>query len=208
MALAESEILHTLAEYLALERAAEERHEYLDGHIYAMAGESEEHGIMCVNIVREMSTQLRGSRCQVFTKDMKVLSGKVARSRHSTKGLFSYPDVLIVCGDRRYHDEHRDVLLNPTVIVEVLSPTTEAFDRGGKFVRYRTSLESLTDYVLIAQTEPMIDHYTRRENREWLLSTVIGMEGILNISSIDCSLRMADVYERVVFPAEPPEELA
>ena len=208
MALAQSEILHTAAEYLALERASEERHEYLDGHIFAMAGESEEHGIICVNLVGELRSQLRGSRCQVFTKDMKVLSGRVSRAGRSTKGLFSYPDVLVVCGERLYHDQHRDVLINPTVIVEVLSPKTEAFDRGRKFIRYRTNLESLTDYVLVAQTEAMIDHYTRGANGGWLLSTVLGLEGSLNIPSIDCVLRPADIYEGLAFAPEPPEETA
>ena len=101
MALAESEILHTAAEYLVLERASEERHEYLDGRIYAMAGESEEHGIICVNLVRVASARLRRSPCQVFAKDMKVRSGPVPQAGHPTKGLFSYPDVLIVCGDRQ-----------------------------------------------------------------------------------------------------------
>ena len=207
MALAESEILHTAAEYLVLERASEERHEYLDGRIYAMAGESEEHGIICVNLVREASARLRRSPCQVFAKDMKVRSGPVPQAGHPTKGLFSYPDVLIVCGDRQYHDEYRDVLLNPTVIIEVLSATTEAFDRGRKFIRYRTWLESLTDYLLVSQTDPLIDHYSRRPDQEWLLSTVIGIDGLLNISSVDCTLRLSDIYERVVFPAESPEEL-
>jgi Uma2 family endonuclease len=109
VALAESDILHSVAEYLALERAAEERHEYLDGRIYAMAGESEQHGIICVNIVREMSARLRGSPCQVFTRDMKVRSGPVPFVAHMSKGLFSCPDVLIVCGERRYHDQYQDV---------------------------------------------------------------------------------------------------
>jgi len=206
VALAESDIHHPVAEYLALERAAEERHEYLDGRIYAMAGESEQHGIICVNLVSELHSKLRGSACQVFTKDMKVRSGPVPHSGQMTKGLFSYPDVLIVCGDRKYNDQHRDVLLNPTVIIEVLSPTTEAFDRGQKFFRYRTWLESLTDYLLVSQTDPLIDHYARRPDEGWLLSTVSGIDGVLNISSVDCTLRLSDIYERVVFPAEPTEE--
>ena len=206
MALAESDILHAVAEYLALERAAEERHEYVDGRIYAMAGESEEHGIICVNLVREMSARLRSSPCQVFTNNMKVRSGPVPSAGESTKGLFSYPDVLIVCGERKYQDQHRDVLLNPTVIVEVLSPTTEAFDRGQKFFRYRTCLESLTDYLLVSQRDPLIDHYARRRDEGWLLSTVSGIDGLLTISSVDCALRLTDIYEGVVFPSEPTEE--
>jgi Uma2 family endonuclease len=207
MALAESEFLHTAVEYLVSERASGERHEYLDGRIYAMAGESEEHGIVCVNLVGELRNQLRASPCQVFTNNMKVRSGPVPPHGHLTKGLFSYPDVLVVCGERQYHDQFRDVLLNPTVIVEVLSPATEAFDRGQKFFRYRTWLESLTDYLLVSQTEPFIDHYSRQMDEGWLLSTVTGLDGLLNISSVDCTLRLSDIYERVVFQPESPEEL-
>jgi Uma2 family endonuclease len=193
---------HTVEEYLALERLSEERHEYLDGLIYAMAGESPEHGIVCVNLTRIVSTQLLGTPCQVFSKDMKVRSGPDPRSRRLTKGLFSYPDLIVVCGEFQFHDKHRDVLLNPTVIIEVLSPTTEAFDRGEKFWRYRTHLPSLKDYVMVAQSIPMIDHYVHRDG-EWVLSTVSGLESSLKIASIDCSLSLADVYDRISFPREP-----
>ena len=126
---------HRVEEYLELERKSEERHEFLDGFIYAMAGESPEHGIACVNLVGQLHPQLRGKPCQIFSKDMKVRSGPIPRGRYAKKGLFSYPDLLVVCGELEFHDKHRDVLLNPTVIIEVLSPTTEAFDRGEKFWR-------------------------------------------------------------------------
>jgi len=188
-------------EYLALERKSEERHEYLDGLIYAMAGESPEHGIICVNLAAQLHPQLRGNPCQVFSKDMKVRTGPIPRSGLSRKGMFSYPDLLVVCGELEFHDKHRDVLLNPTVIIEVLSPTTEAFDRGEKFWRYRTYLSSLTDYVMISQAMPMIDHYAHRSG-EWVLSTVADLEGTVPLASIDCSLRLADVYDRISFPPE------
>ncbi len=194
---------HTVEEYLALERQSEERHEYLDGLIYAMAGESPEHGKVCVNATGQLYNQLLGTPCQVFSKDIKVRSGPLPLDRHSTKGLFSFPDLLVVCGALEFLDEYRDVLLNPKVIIEVLSPTTEAFDRGKKFWRYRTYLSSLTDYLMVAQSMPMIDHYVHRSG-EWVLNTVSGLEGTINIASIGCSLRLADVYDRVTFP-EPSD---
>jgi len=194
---------HTVEEYLALERQSEERHEYLDGLIYAMAGESPLHGTVCVNSAGELHRQLKGTPCQVFSKDIKVRSGPLPLALHSTKGLFSFPDLLVVCGGLEFLDEYRDVLLNPKVIIEVLSPTTEAFDRGKKFWRYRTYLSSLTDYLMVAQSMPMIDHYVHRSG-EWVLNTVSGLDGTINIASIDCSLRLADVYDRVTFP-EPSD---
>ena len=130
MSLAQSEPLCTVEEYLALERKAEERHEYLDGHVYAMAGESLEHGITCTNLTGIIRTQLLGKPCRVLSKDMKVRTGPHPESRRITKGLYSYPDLVIFCGGPEFHDDHRDVLLNPRVIIEVLSPTTEAYDRG------------------------------------------------------------------------------
>jgi Uma2 family endonuclease len=190
-------------EYLTLERQCEERHEYLDGLIYAMAGESPEHGIVCVNLTRIVSTQLLGTPCQVFAKDLKVRSGPAPGSRRLTKGLFSYPDLVVVCGELEFHDKHRDVLLSPTVIIEVLSPTTEAFDRGEKFWRYRSHLPSLTDYVMVSQSIPLIEHYVHRAG-EWVLSTVSGLENSLEIASIGCSLRLTDVYDRIRFPQKPP----
>ena len=204
--MAKSELRYTVEEYLALERASEERHEYLDGYIYAMAGESEEHGIICVNLVAELHNQLRGTPCQTFSKDMKVRSGPAPRRPQQTKGFYSYPNLVVVCGERQYHDEHRDVLLNPSVIIEVLSPSTEAFDRGEKFRRYRTHNQTLTDYLLVAQAQPFIDHYRRLSNGEWLLSSAEGLAGGVQLASIDCTLRLAEVYDRIVFPAELPEE--
>jgi Uma2 family endonuclease len=205
MSLPQAQSNYTVAEYLTLERGSEERHEYLDGQVYAMAGESEEHGDICVNLVGELRTQLRGRPCRVWTKDVKVRSGPTPKPYQTTRGLFSYPDVVVVCGERQYHDQHRDVLLNPTVIIEVLSPSTEAFDRGEKFRRYRTYLDSLTDYVLVSQAMPLVEHYRRQPNNEWVLSAVSELEGTLHLASIDCSLRLAEVYDRVTFPAETIE---
>ena len=200
--------LFTVEEYLVFERASEERHEYLDGIIYAMpgsaspqamAGESEEHGTICVNLVTSLVTQLRGSPCRVFSKDTKVRCGPYRP--HTREGLYAYPDLVVVCDPSQYHDQARDVLLNPTVIVEVLSPSTEAFDRGEKFRRYRAWLPTLTDYVLVAQDRPLIDHYHRQEDGRWALCAPEGLQASLHLEAIGCTVPLADVYERIVFPA-------
>lgn len=154
MSLPQAHTRYSAEEYLAMERESEERHEYLDGDIYEMAGESPAHGAICTNLTRIISTQLIGSPCQVFSKDMKVRSGPAPRPGQTPKGLYSCPDLLVVCGELKFHDEHCDVLLNPAVIIELLSPATEAFDRGEKWTRYQTWLPELSDYLLVSQSKP------------------------------------------------------
>ncbi len=205
MSLPQPKTLYTIEEYLALERAATERHEYLDGEIFEMAGESLAHGDICMNLGRLISTHLLGKPCRALSKDTKVLSGPSLKTRRSMKGLFSYPDLVVVCGQPQFHDERRDDLLNPTVIIEVLSPSTEAFDRRAKFFRYRAHSPSLTDYLLVAQDWPWIDHYRRQELQQWVLTSVEGLEATLQLTSIDCTLRLTDVYDRVEFLDEWPE---
>lgn len=193
-------------EYLALERASQERREYLDGQIYLMARESEAHGTICVNLTAEIAYQLKGTPCRAFSKDTKVRSGPLPKSRYSAEGLYSFPDLLVVCGERQYLDEHQDVLLNPKVIIEVLSPSTEAFDRTDKFARYREHLGSLTDYVLVAQSQPLIEHFARDENGEWVIAaTARNLSEVVAIDSIGCTLRLCDVYDRIVFSEAAPE---
>lgn len=199
--------LITAAEYLRLERAAEERHEYLNGRILAMAGESDRHGIISVNLVVSLGGQLRGTSCQVRTKDTKVRSGPVLQAGASVKGLFSYPDVLVVCGEPQYHDTLRDVILNPKVLVEVLSPSTEAFDRGGKFHHYQMWNPTLADYLLVAQDEPLIDHFTRRDDGSWLYRSLGGLEVEIALDSIGCVLRSSEVYERVDFTSSADQPM-
>jgi Uma2 family endonuclease len=209
MSLPQSQGYLSVAEYLALERGSEERHEYLDGYVYAMAGESPEHSDICANLAGILYLQLRGTPCRVWSKDTKVRSGPEPRSRRAMKGLFSYPDLVVVCGTPQFHDAYRDVLLNPTVIIEVLSPSTEAFDRGEKFRRYRTWLPTLTNYLLISQSLPLIEHYLRQANDTWNLSTASTLEASLYLATIDCTLRLSEVYDRITFPgevAEPPDE--
>ncbi|WP_420128668.1 Uma2 family endonuclease [Longimicrobium sp.] len=186
----------TPAEYLAAERKAAEKSEYINGHVYAMAGASRVHNLIVVNTVSELRTQLRGRRCEAYANDMRV---KVERT-----GMYTYPDVIGLCEEPRFEDENVDTLLNPTVIIEVLSPSTERYDRGEKFAHYRR-LESLREYILIAQDIRRIDHYLR-DGDTWVLTEVSEPESALVISSLSCTLRLSDIYDRVELSAvgSPP----
>lgn len=206
MGAAQTRPIYTVEEYLALERESEERHEYLDGYIYAMAGESGEHADICTNLIRLTSTQLLDTPCRVRSKDTKVRSGPGSEQRRLTKGLFSYPDLVVICGDPIYHDQHRDVVLNPIVIIEVLSESTEAFDRGEKFLRFQTWNPTLSDYVLVWQTSPIIEHFVRRADGGWSYYVHQGLEASVTIESINSVLRLSEVYDRVAFPL-PDEEV-
>jgi Uma2 family endonuclease len=204
MTLPQSELLYTPEEYLALERAAFERHEWLDGLTYAMAGESPQHSLISANLTITLGIQLRGKPCAVYSPNMKVYS------RLSTdaglKGLFSYPDCTVVCGPAQFHDKHRDVLINPRVVIEVLSPTTERYDRGKKFLRYQQN-SSLTDYVLVAQAYPSVEHYSRQANGSWLYSVTTELTASVALAALECQLPLAEVYDRIEFPALPEEDL-
>jgi Uma2 family endonuclease len=202
-----AEPLYTVEEYLDLERKAEERHEYLDGVLYAMAGEGPTHADICANLGYELMRQLRDRYCRVRFKDTKVFSGStlLAQLRKSRKGLFSYPDIVVVCEEPRYLDQHRDVLVNPQVLIEVLSDSTEAFDRGEKFIRYRRALPSLTDYILVWQAIPLIEHFVRQADGNWLARLIDGIESNLTIASLHCTLPLSEIYRLVDFPLEDTE---
>lgn len=178
----------TADEYLAAERASEMRHEYFDGETFAMGGASRRHNLIVTNLVRELSLQLKGEPCETFANDMRV---KVRET-----GLYTYPDLVVVCGEARFDDEQNDTLLNPTLIVEVLSDSTEAYDRGRKFEHYR-ALESLTDYVLVAQSHVHVEHFSRRPEHRWLLTEIGSLEDRLRLSSIGCEIALEEIYERV-----------
>lgn len=181
----------TPEEYLAIERKAEFKSEYDNGFVHAMSGASREHNLVLGNVHRELSTQLRARPCETYMSDMRV------RARASRS--FSYPDVTVVCGEPRFLDAEVDTLLNPTVIVEVLSRSTESYDRGRKFGHYRT-LHSLREYVLIAQEEVLVERYLRRGD-EWLLTVLSDLDDVLRLESIGCEVPLRTIYERV-FPAE------
>ncbi len=179
------------ADYLALERQAETKSEYLNGCIYAMTGASREHNTIVFNLARRIGNQLDRKPCRGYVNDMRV--------KVSPTGLYTYPDAVVVCGEPRFEDRHLDTLLNPTVIIEVLSDSTEAYDRGDKFAHYRT-LESLTDYLLVAQDKPRIEHYSRQPDGQWLYSAADGLDARAEIAAIGCVLQLTEVYDRVEFP--------
>lgn len=185
----------TPAEYLARERRAEYKSEYLNGRIYAMTGASRAHNVITVDASRELSTQLRGRPCEVYAADMRVKVGAT--------GLYAYPDVVAVCGAPEFEDRHLDTLLTPAVMVEVLSPSTAGYDRGEKFAHYRR-LASLRDYVLVVQDRMRVEHYARQGER-WVLTELNEPEHVVMLESIGCTLRVGDLYERVELP--PPDEL-
>jgi Uma2 family endonuclease len=180
----------TSDQYLSLERVSEIRHEYLDGSVYAMAGESPEHSTLCFNLAGILHAQLRSTPCRGFSPNMKV--------RTDEGGLYAYPDLTVVCGEPLFHDERRDVLVNPTVIFEVLSPSTEAYDRGEKFLRYRTHLATLTDYLLVTQSKAFIEHFSRQADGAWLYTATSGLTESLALASIDCRLPLEEVYRLVI----------
>lgn len=183
----------TAADYLAAERTGKTKHEYAAGQVYAMAGASERHNLVAGNTFASLHAQLRRRSCNVYPSDMRV--------KTRAMGLYTYPDLSIVCGTPQFEDERRDTLLNPTVIVEVLSPTTESYDRGRKFQHYRT-MPSLVEYVLIAQDALHVEHYTRQAEGRWLLAEADGPDGVIHLSSIGCDLTLAEVYEKVDWGAD------
>ncbi|MHB8576335.1 MAG: Uma2 family endonuclease [Dehalococcoidia bacterium] len=183
----------TPAEYLALERHAETRSEYLDGCIVAMSGASRVHNRIALDVVRALDPQLGDGPCEVFALDMRV--------RNLATNRYTYPDVVAVCGEQEFEDDEVDVLLNPTLIIEVLSPSTEAYDRGDKFAAYRR-LPTLQEYLLIAQDRPSVEHYLRQGER-WLLTAATDLDATVSLPIIACDLRLRDIYRRVRFAAEP-----
>lgn len=166
MSLARTLSVFTAEEYLALERQSEIRHEFLDGIVYAMSGESPEHSTICFNLGGITHRQLSGTPCQGFSPNMKVRAGD--------ERLYAYPDLAVACGATFLHDRHGKVLLNPVFIFEVLSRSTETYDRGEKSERYKT-IETLNDYVLVSQDRARLEHFSRRPDGAWALTEVDGL---------------------------------
>jgi len=180
----------TAQEYLAIERKAEFKSEFLHGEMFAMAGTTREHSLLTGNAITAFNLQLRGRDCEVHTSDMRV--------KVSPTGLYTYPDVSVVCGKPEFEDAEVDTLLNPKVIVEVLSESTEGYDRGKKFEHYR-SVSSLAEYMLIAQDAPHVEVHTRQPDGRWLLWETNDLDSVVRLQSIECSLTIRDIYSRV-FP--------
>ena len=178
-------------QYLAIDRAAEFRSEFVDGEMFAMSGSSFRHAALQSNVLVEVANGLRGTDCRVFGTDLRV---RVSKTR-----MYAYPDVCVVCGKELLADEQRDILLNPVVIFEVLSPTTEHYDRGLKFQHYRT-IESLKDYILVDQNQVLIEQFTRDVGSTWTLRDHQLLDQELTIPSINVSLQLRRIYDRIELP--------
>ena len=192
MALAKAHPIFSVENYLDFERIQVERHEFLDGSVYAMAGESPNHSTICFNLNTIVGLQLRGKSCRGFSPNMKIATNE--------KGLYSYPDLAVVCGQPTFYDGKKDVITNPTVIVEVLSPSTEHYDRGEKFLRYTNQIETLQTYILISQDKPFIEVYSRQLNSGWERKEFAGLEALMKIDSIECEIALDELYDLVEFP--------
>jgi Uma2 family endonuclease len=184
----ERKTLMSPEEYLAVERKSELKHEYFAGEIFAMVGASKRHNLITSNIIRILGNQLLDRPCNVYPSDMRV--------KVSATGKYTYPDVVVACEEEIFDDAENDTLLNPVIIVEVLSESTEAYDRGKKFEHYQ-SIESLTEYLLVAQDPYRIEQYVRQSNREWRYSEYHNAEDIVKINVIDSELALKDVYAKV-----------
>ncbi|MFZ3048696.1 MAG: Uma2 family endonuclease [Desulfatirhabdiaceae bacterium] len=179
---------YTPEEYLKAERESPHKNEYYNGEIFAMAGASRKHNLIVVSIASGLYQQLRNRKCDVFSGDMRV--------KVSATGLFTYPDVAVVCGPSMFDDSLDDTLLNPDMIIEVLSKSTEAYDRGAKFQNYR--LPSLSEYVLVHQEATHVELYTRLPDRSWRFTEFLDSNVEFELRSIGCRLKLGDIYEKVV----------
>jgi Uma2 family endonuclease len=187
---------YTPEEYLELERKAEHKSEYVNGEIYAMAGASAAHITITGNLWGEIRVQLKGKPCRSYAIDMRI--------RIDETGMYTYPDLVVVCGRQLFGDRRQDTLTNPTLIIEVLSPSTEAYDRGDKFAHYRR-LESLQEYVLVSQDKVRVERFVRQGD-DWLFSDISDAAATLKLASIGCEVPLADIYTDVDFSAEPDQD--
>src|SRR5207253_4784438 len=175
-------------EYLRLERQAEYKSEYLNGEIFAMSGASRQHNLITANIGAEFNRQLKGKPCEAYISDMRV--------KVRSNGLYTYPDVVVVCGEPEFEDDEVDTLLNPTLLIEVLSKSTERYDRIAKTSYYRT-IDSLTEHLLVAQDEIRLEQYARQTDGQWLLLEYLTVDDVVKLASIECTLKLNDVYDRI-----------
>jgi Uma2 family endonuclease len=184
----------TQAEYLALERAAETRSEFFDGEMFAMAGGSRRHSLIGTNLAAEFRNKLGKGQCLPYNADLRI--------KVEATGLFTYPDLSVVCGPAQTLDDGNDTLLNPTLVAEVLSDSTEAYDRGRKFVHYQ-QIPSLKEYLLVSQHQPRIEQFVRADADQWMWRVADGRSATLLLPSLQITLALADVFADVEFVAAP-----
>jgi len=184
----QSKAFLTPEQYLEIERKAEYKSEYYRGEMFAMAGARLVHNLLLAHLLRDIGQQLRGKPCEVCPSDMRVLV--------SASGLYTYPDAVVYCGEPELLDNQMDTLLNPTLLIEVLSPSTEAYDRGRKFEQYQ-SIESLREYLMVSSDRIHADLYARQPDNRWLLTSATRLEDSLDLQSVGCSLHLASLYEKV-----------
>ncbi|HZS04938.1 MAG TPA: Uma2 family endonuclease [Blastocatellia bacterium] len=190
---------YTLEEYLELDRRSEERYEFFDGEVFAMAGGSIEHSAISMNIARALGNRLEDRDCRVFGSDARI---KVPAARP-----YRYGDALVVCGEVVIEEiQGQQMIVNPLLIVEVLSPSTEAYDRDAKFLAYR-SVESFQEYLLVAQDRPYVTRYLRQPDDQWLRADIIGLESAVALESLGVTLPLGEIYRLVNFPPSPPPGL-
>jgi Uma2 family endonuclease len=178
-------------DYLEADRASEFRNEYYNGRMYAMAGGTPVHGLIIGNMTALLWNAVRGRGCLLFPTEVRV--------RVSHQGLYTFPDIMLVCGELKYADDKNDTIVNPTLLVEVLSPSTETHDRVFKFREYG-KLESLQEYVLVEQKQPRVERFQRHAKGHWSLSEYEGLEAEAHFESVGARIRLADIYENVSFP--------
>ena len=180
----------TAAEYLAFERESKERHEYFDGEVFAMSGASRRRNLIVFNLVGLLRDHLKRGPCEAYLNDMRV--------RIAPTGLYAYPDVIVVCDEPQFEDDHVDTLLNPTVLIEVLSKSTEGYDRGEKFEPYR-KLPSLRAYIFFSQEAVHPERFVRQEAGRWEFTEATGTAASLPIDALGAALELAEVYDKVSF---------
>ena len=194
MPLSETSRRLTEAEYLEIERAALAKSEFYQGEMFAMSGGKPEHSLIATNMAREFGNRLRDGGCVVYNADLRI--------KVEATGLYTYPDLSVICGPLRFAEGTDDTVVNPTVLVEVLSESTEGYDRGTKFEHYR-QIPTLKDYLLVSQKAPRIEQFSRQADGRWLLNEAVGMEKSLELPSLGISVSLAEIFAQVNFLPTP-----
>ena len=194
MALAQTVQRLTESDYLEIERKADFKSEFFDGEMFAMSGGTRWHSIICSNVGREIGNLLKGTGCVVFESNMRL--------KVEATGLYTYPDVTVACEEQRFVDDEIDTLLNPAVIVEVLSDSTEKYDRGEKFRHYQ-QINSLQEYLLVSQNSPRVELFKREPNSTWRLHQAEGLNATISSPTLIVTLKLSEIYANVQFPVKP-----